>query len=49
MPGPRFDESMTPAKPGRTLSARGERFGLVVASAAFAAVVVLAQIYTMTK
>jgi hypothetical protein len=35
------------AKPDRTLKDRGDRFGLVVASAAFAGVVVLAVLYTL--
>ena len=42
MSDPRFDDSELPAKPDRTLYHRGDRFGLVVASAAFAGVVVLA-------
>jgi hypothetical protein len=47
MSDPRFEESELPAKPDRSLSDRGDRFGLVVASAAFAGVVVLAVLYTM--
>jgi hypothetical protein len=39
--------SELPAKPDRTLKDRGDRFGLVVASAAFAGVVVLAVLYTL--
>ena len=46
MSDPRFDDSELPAKPDRTLSDRGDRFGLVVASAAFAGIVVLAVLYT---
>jgi hypothetical protein len=47
MSDPRFDDSELPAKPDRTLKDRGDRFGLVVASAAFAGVVVLAVLYTL--
>ena len=47
MSDPRFDDSELPAKPDRTLSDRGDRFGLVVASAAFAGVVVLAVLSTL--
>ena len=46
MSDPRFDDSELPAKPDRTLN-RSDRFGLVVASAAFAGVVVLAVLYTL--
>jgi ADP-ribosylglycohydrolase len=42
MSDPRFDDSELPEKPDRTVSDRGDRFGLVVASAVFAGVVVLA-------
>ena len=47
MSDPRFEESEMPAKPDRTLKDRGDRFGLVVASAAFAGVVVLAVLSTL--
>ena len=47
MSDPRFDDSELPAKPDRTLKDRGDRSGLVVASAAFAGVVVLAVLYTL--
>jgi hypothetical protein len=46
MSDPRFEESELPAKPDRSLRDRGDRLGLVVASAAFAGVVVLAVLYT---
>jgi len=46
MSDPRFDDSELPEKPDRTVSDRGDRFGLVVASAVFAGVVVLAVLYT---
>ena len=49
MSDPSFDDSELPAKPDRTLNHRGDRFGLVVASAAFAGVVVLAVLYTQTS
>ena len=49
MSDPRFDDSELPEKPDRTVSDRGDRFGLVVASAAFAGVVVLAVLYTLTS
>jgi hypothetical protein len=47
MSDPRFDDSELPEKPDRTVSDRGDRFGLVVASAVFAGVVVLAVLYTL--
>ena len=47
MSDPRFEESELPAKPDRSLRDRGDRLGLVVASAAFAGVVVLAVLYTL--
>ena len=47
MSDPRFEESELLAKPDRTLSDRGDRFGLGVASAAFVGVVVLAVLYTV--
>jgi hypothetical protein len=49
MSDPRFEESELPAKPDRSLRDRGDRLGLVVASAAFAGVVVLAVLYTQMK
>jgi len=49
MSDPRFEESELPAKPDRTLSDRGDRFGLVVASAAVAGVVVMGVLYTLTS
>jgi hypothetical protein len=47
MSDPRFDDSELPAKPDRTLKDRGDRFGLVVASAAVAGVVVMGVLYTL--
>jgi|GEM_PF-6727954 len=47
MSAPRFEDSELPAKPDRTLKDRGDRFGLVVASAPVAGVVVLAVLYTL--
>jgi hypothetical protein len=47
MSDPRFDDSELPEKPDRTVSDRGDRFGLVVASAVFAGVVVLVVLYTV--
>ena len=47
MSDPRFDDTELPARPDRTLKDRGDRFGLVVASAAFAGVVVLAVLFTL--
>ena len=47
MSDPRFDDSELPEKPDRTVSDRGDRFGLVVASAVFAGVVVLLVLYTV--
>ena len=47
MSDPRFEDSELPAKPDRTLKDRGDRLGLVVASAAIAGVVVLAVLYTL--
>ena len=49
MSDPRFEESELPAKPDRSLRDRGDRLGLVVASAAFAGVVVLAVLYTRNE
>jgi hypothetical protein len=49
MSDPRFDDSELPEKPDRTVSDRGDRFGLVVASAVFAGVVVLAVLYTLVS
>ena len=49
MSDPRFDDSELPAKPDRTLKDRGDRFGLVVASAAVAGVVVMGVLYTLTS
>jgi hypothetical protein len=46
MSDPRFDDGELLEKPDRTVSDRGDRFGLVVASAVFAGVVVLAVLYT---
>ena len=47
MSDPRFDDSELPARPDRTLKDRGDRFGLVVASAAVAGVVVMGVLYTL--
>jgi hypothetical protein len=47
MSDPRFDDGELLEKPDRTVSDRGDRFGLVVASAVFAGVVVLAVLYTL--
>jgi hypothetical protein len=49
MSDPRFDDSELPEKPDRTVSDRGDRFGLVVASAAVAGVVIMGVLYTLTS